>query len=174
MAYQKRGYPKTRPWMWASGPDPDTHAQYRAWVQQRNQAVWRGETWTITFDQFQEIWLGRWHLRGRGTEDLAMTRTDWTGPWTQASVALRTRQQLGQQQAEARARGHRSRARERELARTAAATGATHVAVPVSASAAQENRVATGGHWITADAKDSKGSVAPSNYRAGGQENSDG
>ncbi len=101
--------------MWASGPDPEAHRQYRAWAQQRNQALWRGEQWSITFEEFQRIWLGQWHLRGRSTESLAMTRTAADLPWQQDTVILMTRQQLGRQQADARSRGERSVARRREL-----------------------------------------------------------
>jgi len=155
-----------RPDQWISGPDPDVHEKYRAWVQQRNQAQWRGETWTITFDEFQQIWSGRWHLRGRGTDDLAMTRTDWTGPWTAATVALRTRKQLGAQQAEARLRGHRSPARQRELDQIAAATETTPVADLQRGSAAQVHQDATENCTTTSAARFGKESAALGNYCA--------
>ena len=174
MAYQKRGYPRTRPDQWASGPDPETHAQYRAWVQQRNQAQWRGETWTITFDEFQEIWLGRWHLRGRGTEDLAMSRTDWTGAWSREGVELRTRKQLGQQQAAARMRGHRSAARERELAQIAAAKSATLIAEPQKDSAVGSVRAANPAAGAASDARLDKQFGASSNYSSQNQEGQNG
>jgi len=161
-----------RPDQWITGPDPDTHEKYRAWVQQRNQAVWRGETWQITFEEFQQIWAGRWHRRGRGTEDLAMTRTDWTAAWTPQTVELRTRKQLGRQQADARARGHRSVARQRELDQIAAATDATPPAVQPKDSAAQVHPVAT--HRSRADAKFGKESVALSNYCGDSGDNQNG
>ena len=174
MAYQKKGYPSTRPYQWVSGPDPETHAQYRAWVQQRNQAQWRGETWTITFDEFQQIWLGRWHLRGRGTEDLAMSRTDWTGPWSREGVELRTRKQLGQQQAAARARGHRSAARERELAQIAAAKRSTLIAEPQKDNAALDVLAANHAAGATNDARLDKRLCASSNYGPEQQEGQNG
>jgi hypothetical protein len=174
MAYEKKGYPSSRPYMWASGPDPETHAQYRAWVQQRNQAQWRGETWCITFDEFQDIWLGRWHLRGRGSAALAMSRTDWTGPWSRTGVELQTRQQLGRQQAAARARGHRSAARQRELDQIAAAKLAIPAADPELGSAAQNQTVATHCHATESCAKDGNKSLASSNYRPGRRHNQNG
>lgn len=161
-----------RPDQWITGPDPDTHEKYRAWVQQRNQALWRGETWQITFDEFQQIWAGRWHRRGRGTDDLAMTRTDWSGPWTPATVALRTRKQLGRQQAEARLSGHRSVARQRELDQIAAAKLATPPVVLQTGSVAQADWDAIAP--TRADAKFGKESVASSNYCGDSGDNQNG
>jgi hypothetical protein len=119
MAYQKKGYPRSRPYMWVTGPDPRTHAQYRAWVQQRNQARWREEIWCLTFDQYQLLWAELWHLRGRLSTSYMMTRIDGDLPWSQANSIVITRQQHGQRQADRRSTGRRSPARERELAAVA-------------------------------------------------------
>jgi hypothetical protein len=115
MAYQKKGYPLSRPYMWVSGPDPETHQQYRAWVQQRNQARWREELWCLTFEEYQDIWLAHWHLRGRLAHSVMMSRRDPDLAWDVTNCVLITRAELGQQQAAARVAGRRSRAREREL-----------------------------------------------------------
>jgi hypothetical protein len=55
MAYIKTKRPNSRPYMWITGPDLVTHLQYRAYVQQRNQARWREETWTLTLEQYQQL-----------------------------------------------------------------------------------------------------------------------
>ena len=115
MAYQKKGYARSRPYMWVSGPDPLTHRQYRAWVQQRNQASWREETWTVTFEQYQQLWTDLWAQRGRLKTSYMMTRINSDLPWTVSNCCVITRQQHGQRQADNRATGWRSRAREREL-----------------------------------------------------------
>ena len=115
MAYVKKGYPLSRPYMWVSGPDPRTHRQYRAWVQQRNQASWREELWSVTFEQYQTLWADLWEQRGRLKTSYMMTRINSDLPWTVNNCCVITRQQHGQRQADNRATGWRSRAREREL-----------------------------------------------------------
>ena len=123
MAYVKRGYPRSRPYMWVTGPDPRTHAQYRAFVQQRNQAVWREEPWTVTFAEYQDLWRDLWEQRGRLSTSYMMTRIDGDLPWSQANSIVITRQQHGQRQADRRSTGRRSPARERELAAVAEQSG---------------------------------------------------
>lgn len=93
-----------RPHVWASGPDPEAHAQYRAWVQTRNQAQWRGEIWQITFEQWQHIWAGRWDLRGRTSSSLCITRRDMSLPWSVKNAAVITRHQHGVRKKGTRAR----------------------------------------------------------------------
>ena len=119
MAYKRTKLLHSRPHMWISGPDLETHIQYRAYVQQRNQARWREELWLLTFAEYQDIWLGHWHWRGRHAHSVMMSRRDPTLPWDSTNAVLITRRELGQQQAAARQAGRRSRARERELAAVA-------------------------------------------------------
>jgi hypothetical protein len=77
--------PGPRPQTWVTGPDPVVHEQYRAFIQQRNQARFRGEGWTdeYSFEQWQSLWQSHWHQRGRKPEDYCMTRRDPAQPWTQ-------------------------------------------------------------------------------------------
>ena len=123
MAYQKKGYPSSRPYMWVTGPDPLTHQQYRAWVQQRNQARWREELWLMTFEQYQLLWQHHWQDRGRLRTSYMMTRIDADLPWAVNNCCVITRQQHGQRQADNRVTGWRSPARERELAGVAEQSG---------------------------------------------------
>lgn len=163
-----------RPWMWASGPDPETHQQYRAWVQQRNQAQWREEPWCLTFDEYQDIWLGHWHLRGRLAHSVMMSRRDPQLPWDCRNAVLITRAELGQQQAAARAAGRRSPARQRELDQIAAATDATLVADPEKGSVALDPTVATHCYATESCANPDNKSPALSNYRSGRRHNQNG
>lgn len=80
-----------RPHIWLSGPDPERHEQYTQWLRQRAQASFRQEPWALTFEEFVDIWSGSWHLRGRYSEDLCMTREDPDGAWTAQNVRLITR-----------------------------------------------------------------------------------
>lgn len=90
------GMPK--PWLegeqphrWKSGPDPKRHALYTPWLKARAQANYREEGWTITFDEFAEMWDGQWHLRGRDGPDLCMCRKDSEKPWSRDNCEIVTR-----------------------------------------------------------------------------------
>lgn len=88
--------PGPRPHTWRAGPDPVLRKQYRAWVQTRTQAEWRGEIWKISWEDWQAIWAGQWHLRGRTAQSLCITRRDMSLPWTLQNAVLITRRQHGQ------------------------------------------------------------------------------
>jgi hypothetical protein len=68
---------------------PGEQAEYRmSWSRMKAQAKYRDEGWDLTWEQYQEIWADKWHLKGRGREDLCLTRIDWTGPWSITNVSL--------------------------------------------------------------------------------------
>lgn len=115
MTYRKTLRPNTQPQRWCTGPDLRTHVQYRAWVQQRNQAVYREEPWTVTFEQYQDLWRDHWEQRGRTSSSYMLTRINSDLPWQLDNCCVITRQQHGQRQGDNRAKGWRSRARDREL-----------------------------------------------------------
>ncbi len=96
---QPGSLPGPRPHTWVTGPDPVTHEQYRAWVQTRNQAQYRGEIWRITFEQWQALWSGKWERRGRKSHNLCITRRDMSLPWSVPNVLLLTRAQHGARRA---------------------------------------------------------------------------
>ena len=84
-----RGAPKgLRPQCWVSGPDPLTHKQYRAFVQQKNQAQFRGEDWQLTFEEWLGIWGTDYDKRGRTSKSLCLTRWDLEDSWTVANCFL--------------------------------------------------------------------------------------
>lgn len=139
MAYIPIINKNSRPDQWITGPDLLTHLQYRAWVQQRNQAVWRGEGWSLTLQEFQHMWQDLWTQRGRTQAELMMTRPDATLPWQVDNCEIITRREHGQRQAARRVAGIRSRARSRELEQIAAATAATLPAAVASTDAAAES-----------------------------------
>lgn len=82
-----------RPHTWITGPDQITHDQYRAFIQARNQANFRGETWEMEFDQYQQVWEGHWHQRGRMRDDVCLTRCDHQASWNPDNVEIITRGQ---------------------------------------------------------------------------------
>ena len=105
---RRHGRPGPRPNLWVSGPDPETHRKYQAWVQQRNQAKWRGETWNLTFDQWNRLWGELWHSRGRERGCYCMTRRDHEGEWDMQNAQVITREQHAVQQKDMVERGKRS------------------------------------------------------------------
>lgn len=87
-----------RPQVWVSGPDPEEHAKYRAWIQQKNQAQWRGEIWRLTFDQWKQIWGEMWIHRGRTQGTYCLTRRDYSLPWDTDNAQILSRSEHNQRQ----------------------------------------------------------------------------
>ncbi len=99
---------------WITGPDPIRHKQYRVWLQQRNQANFREEGWTLEFDDWLEIWGELWFQRGRNKDDYCMTRDDCEKPWSKENAIVVTRKehmfrQRQQQIAQGKTRGYKKR-----------------------------------------------------------------
>jgi hypothetical protein len=83
--------PGPRPHVWRSGPDPERHRRYRAWIQQKNQAQWRGEDWQLSFEDWLMLWGTDFDRRGRGSKNLCLTRWDLDAPWTKDNCILMER-----------------------------------------------------------------------------------
>lgn len=86
-----------RPWLQGPRPDrwivqdPQLHELHQPWHKARAQAHYRGEEWQLTFEEFAELWDGKWDQRGRQRHDLCMTRRDWHAGWTRANCEIVTR-----------------------------------------------------------------------------------
>ena len=108
-----------RPQSWKTGPDPEEHKRYRTFIQQKNQAQWREEGWTITFEQWKQIWAdsGQWHNRGRERSCYCMTRKDVNQPWTAQNVIIITREEHSRKQAALTHTGYRSVAQQKRRQR---------------------------------------------------------
>ena len=59
----------------------ENHDQYLAFLQMRAQANYRRESFQLTFDDFQKLWQGKWHLKGRTSGSYCLTRHDPNGTW---------------------------------------------------------------------------------------------
>jgi len=82
-----------RPHVWKHGPDPVVKAQNMAMLRSKAQAVFRGEVWKLSLDDYRSLWKGNWHRRGRHTEALWMCRKDNTRPWSRSNCYIGTRAQ---------------------------------------------------------------------------------
>jgi hypothetical protein len=98
-----RQYPEL--WRPEMHQDPERRRRYYVWLQQKNQAQWRGEQWQLEFDQWLEIWGDQYARRGRAhADDLCLTRSDPDRAWSPDNVEIITRSEHG-------TRGFQSRAR---------------------------------------------------------------
>lgn len=69
-----------RPHCWkVQGEIP--HAQYLSFLQMRAQANYRKESFELTFEDFQKLWMGKWERKGRGIDDYCLTRSNPDDAW---------------------------------------------------------------------------------------------
>lgn len=83
-----------QPHVWLSGPDPVRHEQHIAWHRARAQAHYRGEEWELTYEQWIRIWGDKWSQRGRGVDNLLLTRKNYKKSWNTRNVHLVTRSEF--------------------------------------------------------------------------------
>jgi hypothetical protein len=105
--------------VWITGPDPEEHKRYRVWIQQKNQAQYREEGWSIDFETWKQLWAesGQWLNRGREKGCYCMTRRDWSTPWTVDNAVIVPREVHAKMQADAVVAGWRSIAQKKNRAR---------------------------------------------------------
>lgn len=88
-----------RPHVWKCGPDEYKHSMYTPWMMARAQAKFRDETFELTFEQFYSKWKDCWAQRGRGIDDLCMSRKDFSEGWTDDNAeVIDRREHLNRQQ----------------------------------------------------------------------------
>ena len=85
---------KQRPGAWATGPDPVKHEMYMPYLRAKAQAKFRNEPWNLLFDDYHQLWLGKWDQRGQQGHQLCLTREDIDGAWTKSNCFLITRKEL--------------------------------------------------------------------------------
>lgn len=81
-----RSLGKSRPNTWKI-KDPELHKMYIPFLKAKAQTDYRvrhgiavGE-WQLSFDEFVQLWGDLWDLRGRGSNDMTLTRDDFEGDW---------------------------------------------------------------------------------------------
>jgi hypothetical protein len=82
-----------RPHTWATGTDPIKHEMHHAFLASKAQASFRNEPWTLTRDEYIELWSqgNDWSNRGRGRDNVCMTRIDAEGAWCRDNVMIVSR-----------------------------------------------------------------------------------
>lgn len=81
-----------QPQQWLTGPDPITHDKYYAFLKHKAQAKYRGETYLLTWQDWQRLWPNRlWAQRGRGPKKLSLTMRDPRLGWCVKNLQIRTR-----------------------------------------------------------------------------------
>lgn len=93
-----RSLGRERPNTWVI-KDPELHKMYIPFLKAKSQTDFRvreglaiGE-WKITFPEFVAAWGDLWELRGRKSEDFAMTRKDFDLDWTADNILVVTRKE---------------------------------------------------------------------------------
>jgi hypothetical protein len=74
-----------RPHNWKM-PGEIPHKQYNCWIKMRAQANYRKEVWLLSFEDYQQLWLGHWERKGRGNGEYCLTRDDPKGAWVIGNV----------------------------------------------------------------------------------------
>ena len=80
---------------WKSGPDPVLHRLYYDCQRARAQAWFRDEEWTITEQEYTELWLkdDQYLQKSRSADGLCMTRIDLEKGWHMDNVEIVSRRE---------------------------------------------------------------------------------
>jgi hypothetical protein len=76
-----------RPHTWRY-QDPVVHVKHIAWMRMKAQADFRGEPWSLSFEEYQELWGEHWHRKGRGSDEYCMTRQDPDAAWDKDNAVV--------------------------------------------------------------------------------------
>ena len=72
---------------------PHLHRLRRAFIVARCQANFRNEEWNLTWEDWQYLWLtkDRYLRKGRGADDLTLSRLDYCTSWDMDNVQISIR-----------------------------------------------------------------------------------
>lgn len=87
-APERRGPQPPRPHVWRVGPDEYRHVKFIAWGRHRAQALYRGEDYQMTFEDFEQAWGDNYRYRGRSADSLILVRKDDEKSWHKDNVEL--------------------------------------------------------------------------------------
>ena len=88
----KQNYAPTRPHLWKAGPDKHLRARRLAFLRSRCQARFRSEPWSLTLEDWYQLWpMDKWAKRGKGKDDLITTRIIIDKGWHKGNVMVKPR-----------------------------------------------------------------------------------
>lgn len=76
--------------------------QRKAYARMKAQAKYRMQSFELTFEEFIQLWTGKWEQRGKGRDELSLSRIDWHKGWSVDNCHLVTRNDLLVREAEVR------------------------------------------------------------------------
>lgn len=82
-------------------PDRPYAARSVAFNRARSQASYRGEEWSLTRQDFEDLWLPLWAQRGRRRGEYAMRQIDKYLGWHLWNVEIKTKEETVKLQKEA-------------------------------------------------------------------------
>jgi len=89
--YNGPGRP-SRPEEWIVGPDNDLRNKYYAYLKHRAQCKFRKEDYSLTWDDWCELWTDElWEQRGRGRNDMILTRAVFSEGWHMGNCTIQDR-----------------------------------------------------------------------------------
>lgn len=98
-----KGRKGPRPHTWIIGAEAGSykHDMYLPWLRAKAQANFREEGWELSFEDYFQLWDGKWEQRGRASDQLCMSREDFELPWSLSNCVIVTRndhlKELGRQ-----------------------------------------------------------------------------
>lgn len=73
---------KTNPENWITGPDPVRRNKYYAYLKHKAQARYRGESYSLTFEEWEDLWQDHlWEQRGKSKDSLCLAQKDVNLGW---------------------------------------------------------------------------------------------
>ena len=103
--YKNPGGLRANPDNWITGPDEIEHDKYYAWLKHRCQAKYRGEDYSLTWEQWQTLWPNdKWFERGRSKHSLCLIQIDRAAGWHYNNVEVVERVEYLKRASEYRAR----------------------------------------------------------------------
>jgi hypothetical protein len=77
-----------------TGKGDPVNMTIRRWYKlSQSQAQFRGDSWSVSWEHFRNLWLsqGRYRRRGQAANSLCFSRRDFSLPWTDANTLVTSR-----------------------------------------------------------------------------------
>ena len=87
-----------------------SYCRMRAQAKFREKKGLAGEGWHLTWEEYQEIWAGHWHLRGTTKESHVLTKRDQELDWTKDNVEICPRLEQWRRQTKTRGPSKKNKA----------------------------------------------------------------